>query len=73
MKRIFKAVKKFLREERGASAMEYLLIVALVMTGLAAAALSLGDAIKDAFHEPFQTAPACEPESGEDDCDARPL
>ena len=44
-----KFVKSFLRDDSGASAAEYALILAIVGTGIAAAALSLGGAISAAM------------------------
>ena len=41
-----KIVTKLLRDEAGASAAEYALILAIVGTGIAAAAIALGGAIK---------------------------
>jgi pilus assembly protein Flp/PilA len=38
-------VRSFVRDETGASAAEYALILAIVGTGIAAAAIALGDAI----------------------------
>ncbi len=42
-------IKNFLRDESGASAAEYALILAIVGAGIAAAALALGNAIAGAM------------------------
>jgi len=44
-------LKNFVRDESGASAAEYALILAIVGTGIALAAFNLGDAISDAMSE----------------------
>lgn len=44
-----KFLSAFLRDESGASAAEYALILAIVGTGIAAAAFTLGGAISDAM------------------------
>jgi pilus assembly protein Flp/PilA len=46
-----KFVTSFLRDESGASAAEYALILAIVGTGIAGAAVVLGDAIGSAVEE----------------------
>ena len=46
-----KMIKNFLRDESGASAAEYALILAIVGTGIAFAAFSLGGAISGAMGE----------------------
>ena len=46
-----KMIKNFLRDESGASAAEYALILAIVGTGIAFAAFSLGGAIGNAMDE----------------------
>ena len=60
-------VTSFLRDDSGASAAEYALILAIVGTGIAAAAFALGGAIGDAMDEAKtcistsggSTAPTC--------------
>lgn len=42
-------LKNFVRDESGASAAEYALILAIVGTGIALAAVSLGTAISDSM------------------------
>ncbi len=44
-------VKSFLRDESGASAAEYALILALVGAGIAVASIALGEAISDTMEE----------------------
>jgi pilus assembly protein Flp/PilA len=44
-------LKNFVRDESGASAAEYALILAIVGTGIAVAAFNLGDSIGDAMGE----------------------
>jgi pilus assembly protein Flp/PilA len=44
-----KCVTSFLRDESGASAAEYALILAIIGTGIAAASFALGGAISDAM------------------------
>lgn len=44
-----KFVTSFLRDESGASAAEYALILAIIGSGIAVAALALGGEIKTAF------------------------
>lgn len=44
-------LKNFVRDESGASAAEYALILAIVGTGIALAAFNLGDAISDSMSE----------------------
>lgn len=44
-----KFLKLFLRDERGAAAAEYALILAIVGAGIAGAAVLLGDSITDAI------------------------
>ncbi len=51
---------EMLRDESGASAAEYALILAIVTTGIAGAAVALGDAIGDAI----DTATTCISTSG---------
>lgn len=55
-------LKNFVRDESGASAAEYALILAIVGTGIAASAIALGDAvgaaIDDATTELGGTPPA---------------
>ena len=46
-----KMIKNFLRDESGASAAEYALILAIVGTGIAVAAWGLGGAISGAMGE----------------------
>ena len=45
-----KFVQSFLRDESGAAAAEYALILAIVGAGIAVAALALGTAISGAIH-----------------------
>ena len=49
MKKIAKLVAELWRDEEGASAAEYALILAIVTTGIAGAAVALGNAIGDAI------------------------
>jgi pilus assembly protein Flp/PilA len=49
MKKIAKLVAELWRDEEGASAAEYALILAIVTTGIAGAAVALGDAIGNAI------------------------
>jgi pilus assembly protein Flp/PilA len=44
-------IKNFLNDESGASAAEYALILAIVTTGIAVAAVALGNAIDTAIDE----------------------
>ena len=44
-------LKNFVRDESGASAAEYVLILAIVGSGIAAGALLLGDSIKGALSD----------------------
>jgi len=44
-------LKNFVRDESGASAAEYALILAIVGTGIAVASVALGDAISGAMDE----------------------
>ncbi|MHA6317987.1 Flp family type IVb pilin [Altererythrobacter sp. CAU 1778] len=46
-----KMIKNFLRDESGASAAEYALILAIVGTGIAVAAFGLGNAITGALDD----------------------
>ena len=46
-----KFVQSFLRDDSGASAAEYALILAIVGTAIAASAIVLGEAISDALLE----------------------
>jgi len=46
---MIKFATSFLRDDSGASAAEYALILAIVGTGIAAAAFALGDSIGDAM------------------------
>ena len=55
MKKIAKLVAELWRDEEGASAAEYALILAIVTTGIAGAAVALGDAIDTAI----DTATSC--------------
>ena len=48
---MLKFVKTFVSDESGASAAEYALILAIVGTGIAGAAVLLGGAISDAMGE----------------------
>jgi len=43
-------IKSFIRDESGAAAAEYALILAIVGAGIAVAALALGTAISGAIH-----------------------
>ena len=49
MKNIAKLIGELWRDEEGASAAEYALILAIVTTGIAGAAVALGNAIGDAI------------------------
>jgi pilus assembly protein Flp/PilA len=49
MKKIAKFAAELWRDEDGASAAEYALILAIVTTGIAGAAVALGNAIGDAI------------------------
>ena len=49
MKNIANFIGELLRDEEGASAAEYALILAIVTTGIAGAAVALGNAIGDAI------------------------
>ena len=49
MKNITKFIVELWRDEEGASAAEYALILAIVTTGIAGAAVALGNAIGDAI------------------------
>jgi len=49
MLRIFSFLKELAADETGASAAEYALILAIVTTGIAAAAITLGDTIGSAM------------------------
>ena len=51
--------KAFLRDESGASAAEYALILAVVGAGIAAAAFFLGDAIDTAISEAETEVQTC--------------
>ena len=51
---------EMLRDESGASAAEYALILAIVTTGIAGAAVALGNAISDAI----DTATTCSSTAG---------
>jgi pilus assembly protein Flp/PilA len=56
-----KFVKSFLRDDSGASAAEYALILAIVGTGIAVAAINLGESISTAMDEAgtcIETPPA---------------
>ena len=55
MKKIAKFAAELWRDEDGASAAEYALILAIVTTGIAGAAVALGDAIGNAI----DTATGC--------------
>ena len=44
-------IKKLLRDQSGASAAEYALILAIIGAGIAVAAFNLGDAISDAMSD----------------------
>ena len=46
-----KFITKFFRDENGAAAAEYALILAIVGAGIAGAAIALGTAITDAMDE----------------------
>ena len=59
-----KFLKNFAADESGASAAEYALILAIVGTGIAAAAFALGGAIGDAM----SSATACIEDSQSTDC-----
>jgi pilus assembly protein Flp/PilA len=46
-----KFVKSFLRDDSGASAAEYALILAIIGSGIALAAVNLGDAINTSIND----------------------
>ena len=52
-------IKNFLRDESGASAAEYALILAVVGAGIAAAAYYLGDAIETSIDAAEDEVEAC--------------
>ena len=54
-------VKTFIRDESGASAAEYALILAVVGAGIALAAFALGGAIANAIDDATSTVDACSP------------
>jgi pilus assembly protein Flp/PilA len=54
MKKITELVAKLWRDEEGASAAEYALILAIVTTGIAGAAVALGNAIGTAIDSATQ-------------------
>ena len=54
-------VKTFIRDESGASAAEYALILAVVGAGIALAAFALGEAIGDSINSATDTVKACAP------------
>jgi len=60
---ICKFVVEILKDENGASAAEYALILAIVTTGIAAAAVALGEAVDNAII----AASSCISSAG-DDC-----
>ena len=51
MKQVRKFLAEFSKDESGASAAEYALILAIVTTGIAAAVVFLGDQITNAINE----------------------
>lgn len=57
-------IKNFLRDESGASAAEYALIIAIVGVGLGAAALSLGANVQDAIGDASDDVYACNEGTG---------
>ena len=61
---MFKTCLDFCRQEDGASAAEYALILAIVTTGIAGATLALGDVINTAI----QTAANCISDPGTGTC-----
>jgi pilus assembly protein Flp/PilA len=64
---MFQKIKNFLSDANGASAAEYALILAIVTTGIAGAAVALGDSIDNAIGD----ATMCIETAGVD-CDAAP-
>ncbi len=54
-----KFVTSFLRDESGASAAEYALILAIIGSGIAVAAVALGDSITLALDSSAQTITDC--------------
>ena len=54
-----KFIKTFIRDESGASAAEYALIIAIVGVGIGAAALALGANVKAAIGESSDEVYAC--------------
>ena len=48
---MFDFVKSFIKDDSGASAAEYALILAIIGTGIAAAALTLGGSISNAMNK----------------------
>lgn len=52
-------IKNFLRDESGASAAEYALILAVVGAGIAAAAFFLGDAIEQGISDAETEVQTC--------------
>lgn len=57
-------VKTFLRDESGASAAEYALILAVVGAGIAFAAFALGEAVSDSISAATSQVTACSPGGG---------
>ena len=51
MSRVYECFSKFLKDESGASAAEYALILAIVTTGIAGATIVLGNEINEAIRE----------------------
>lgn len=57
-------IKNFLRDESGASAAEYALIIAIVGVGVGAAALSLGANVEDAIGKASNEVNDCNNSTG---------
>lgn len=51
MKKRFQSVKKFVRDESGASAIEYGLLASLIALGIVAGATALGGALNTLFND----------------------
>jgi pilus assembly protein Flp/PilA len=62
--------KTFLRDESGASAAEYALILAVVGAGIAYAAYALGGAIETAISDATNNVEACGPGGDDASCTA---
>ena len=62
--------KAFLRDESGASAAEYALILAVVGAGIAAAAYWLGEAVQTSVDAATVQVDACAPDADATACEA---